>query len=145
MISYDKISPKGRTKLILSVSRAKNHEEHHCESVFCRNIPKPNEILDFYRFLLLFSRFPQFSCFFQFFELQASYGAENLTTERSRCPRFFVLCMGAPAWPKHFEKTSRESFFPIFFATDDTPNFRSVVISGGWRCSGRPPQQPTVP
>ena len=58
--------------------------------------------------------------FFRFFELQASHRAENLTTERSRCPRFFVLCMGAPAWPKNFEKTSRKSFFPIFFATDGT-------------------------
>ena len=52
--SYRNISPKGRIKLILSVSRAKNREEHHCESVLSPNLPKPNEILDFYRFLQIF-------------------------------------------------------------------------------------------
>ena len=60
------ISPKGRKKLILSTSRAKNREEHHCESVLSPNLPKLNEILDFYRFLQIFWRFPQFS-FFSFF------------------------------------------------------------------------------
>ena len=54
MIFYHKISPKGRIKLILSVSRAKNREEHHCESVLSPNLQKPNEILDFYRFLPIF-------------------------------------------------------------------------------------------
>ena len=46
--------------MILSVSRAKNREEHHCESVFCPNLQKLNEIFDFYRFLSIFSRFSRF-------------------------------------------------------------------------------------
>ena len=35
--------------------------------------------------------------------------------------------MGAPAWPKNFEKTSRKSFFPIFFATDGTAEVERVA------------------
>ena len=70
--------------------------------------------LDTCRFLSMFFRFSWFSLFRNFFERQESYGAENLITERSRPTRFFVLCMGAPPWPKNFEKTSRKSCFPIF-------------------------------
>ena len=81
------MSPKGHTELIIGVSRAKQRQESFAEvqkSVTPQKKPKKTSYV---------ARKIEFSFFGFFFERQASYGAETLTTNRSRAPRHFVLCM----------------------------------------------------
>ena len=94
--------------------RAKDCQEHHCESVLSPNLQKPNEIFDFYRSLSIFWRFPQFSFFFVFLSSKRRRKLKIWQRRDFDLPDFLFCACGAPMGKKHW-KNFAPKFFPDLF------------------------------